>query len=166
MAFRVGIETARNVIIETCTVLWEVLSPGYMKTPTEQDWREIADGFCSRWQFPNCLGAVDGKHIQIKCPRNAGSMYFNYKTSKDTFGTVSGGAWRQGPESTTVFGLEKPKARNCAKVANAGQAGAHQSAYQQTHDEIFDNFILAHNGLVTPAEPASAQQGHQPSDRS
>ncbi|XP_037503134.2 LOW QUALITY PROTEIN: putative nuclease HARBI1 [Rhipicephalus sanguineus] len=79
MAFRVGIETARNVIIETCTVLWEVLSPGYMKTPTEQDWREIADGFCSRWQFPNCLGAVDGKHIQIKCPRNAGSMYFNYK---------------------------------------------------------------------------------------
>lgn len=41
-----------------------------------------------------------------------------------------------------------------------------QSAYQQTHNEIFDIFILAHNGLVTPAEPASAQQGHQPSDRS
>lgn len=37
-----------------------------------------------------------------------------------------------------------------------------QSAYQQTHNEIFDIFILAHNGLVTPA---SAQQGQQPSDR-
>ncbi|KAL3189287.1 hypothetical protein MRX96_002954 [Rhipicephalus microplus] len=71
MAFRVGIETARNIIHETCTVLWE--------TPTEEEWREMAAGFCNRWQFPNCVGAVDGKHIQIKCPRNGGSLYFNYK---------------------------------------------------------------------------------------
>ncbi|KAH6938216.1 hypothetical protein HPB50_007802 [Hyalomma asiaticum] len=79
MAFRVGIETARTIIIETCTVLWNVLSPLCMKTPTEQEWREIAAGFSSRWQFPNCLGAVDGKHVQIKCPRNAGSLHFSYK---------------------------------------------------------------------------------------
>ncbi|XP_037567439.2 uncharacterized protein LOC119463717 [Dermacentor silvarum] len=79
MAFRVGIETARNVIRETCSVLWKVLVPLYMKTPTEEEWREIATGFSNRWQFPNCLGAVDGKHVQLKCPRNAGSMYFNYK---------------------------------------------------------------------------------------
>ncbi|KAL3222874.1 hypothetical protein MRX96_028306 [Rhipicephalus microplus] len=68
MAFRVGIETARKIIHETCTVLWEVLVPEYMKTPTEEEWREIAAGFCNRWQFPNCIGAVNGKHIQIKCP--------------------------------------------------------------------------------------------------
>ncbi|KAL3212571.1 hypothetical protein MRX96_007983 [Rhipicephalus microplus] len=248
--FRVGIETARNIIHETCTVLWEVLSPEYMKTPTEEEWREIAAGFCNRWQFPICVGAVDGKHIQIKCPRNGGSLYFNdkgihsivlmavvdsqylfrlvnvgapgrfsdggilqdspigerlhegelslpraamlpsrsvpaeviynyrlsrarrcvenafgilvsrwriyerqinlelenveaavratcvlhnflssnaastycppgYADFQDTFGNVSCGAWRQGPGSTTVFGLEKPKARNCSKVANA-----------------------------------------------
>ncbi|XP_075737720.1 uncharacterized protein LOC119172682 [Rhipicephalus microplus] len=79
MAFRVGIETARRIIHKTCTVLWEVLAPEYMKTPTEEEWLEIAAGFCNRWQFPNCIGAVDGKHIQIKCPRNGGSLYFNYK---------------------------------------------------------------------------------------
>ncbi|XP_075723946.1 uncharacterized protein LOC142766019 [Rhipicephalus microplus] len=79
MAFRVGIETARNIIHETCTVLWEVLFPEYMKTPTEEEWREIAVWFCNHWQFPNCLGTVGGKHIQIKCPRNSGSSYFNYK---------------------------------------------------------------------------------------
>ncbi|KAL1482258.1 hypothetical protein MTO96_033912 [Rhipicephalus appendiculatus] len=52
---------------------------------------------------------------------NAASTYSSpgYADFQDTFGTVSGGAWRQVSESTTVFGLEKPKARNCANVANA-----------------------------------------------
>ncbi|KAL3184247.1 hypothetical protein MRX96_032132 [Rhipicephalus microplus] len=79
MAFRVGIVTVRSIIHETCTVMWEVLFREYMKTPTEKEWREITVGFCNDWQLPSFLGAVDGKHIQIKCPRNDGSWYFNYK---------------------------------------------------------------------------------------
>ncbi|KAH7951316.1 hypothetical protein HPB52_007742 [Rhipicephalus sanguineus] len=79
MAFRVGIETARVAIHCTCRVLWDVLSPLYMKPPTGAEWHEIASGFWQRWQFPNCLGAVDGRHVQIKCPRKSGSLYFNYK---------------------------------------------------------------------------------------
>lgn len=52
---------------------------------------------------------------------NAASTYCppGYADFQDTFGNVSGGAWRQVPGSTTVFGLEKPKARNCSKVASA-----------------------------------------------
>lgn len=45
---------------------------------TEDEWRSIQDTFHRKWNFPQCIGALDGKHIRIQCPRNAGSLYFNY----------------------------------------------------------------------------------------
>lgn len=76
--FRVGICTAYNIICETCQALWDVLSPVYLKFPEEADWLKIAADFKTKLNFPNCVGAVDGKHIQIVCPDRSGSMYFNY----------------------------------------------------------------------------------------
>lgn len=43
------------------------------------DWLDIAAGFENKWQFPHCLGAIDGKHVQIIPPKESGSYYFNYK---------------------------------------------------------------------------------------
>jgi len=40
---------------------------------------QIANNFETEWNFPNCLGALDGKHIAIECPHNGGSAFYNYK---------------------------------------------------------------------------------------
>ena len=46
---------------------------------TEEEWIRISEEFEEKRNFPNCLGALDGKHIQIKRPVNSGYYYFNYK---------------------------------------------------------------------------------------
>lgn len=46
---------------------------------TENEWLKIASDFEEKWQFPHCLGAIDGKHVRIVPPKDSGSYYFNYK---------------------------------------------------------------------------------------
>lgn len=40
--------------------------------PTEQMWRDIASAFWRQWNFPNCLGAIDGKHVNVRIPPKSG----------------------------------------------------------------------------------------------
>ena len=77
--FRLGLATVHKCIKETCEAIWEVLKDDVLPTPTEESWKEIAEGFYTKWHFPNCLGALDGKHVMIRKPFNAGSLFFNYK---------------------------------------------------------------------------------------
>ena len=35
--------------------------------------------FWERWNFPNVIGCIDGKHICIICPTKTGSLFYNYK---------------------------------------------------------------------------------------
>ena len=46
---------------------------------TEKRWRDIAAGFELNANFPNCIGAIDGKHVRITCPTDSGSLYFDHK---------------------------------------------------------------------------------------
>ncbi|KYN07875.1 hypothetical protein ALC62_01153 [Cyphomyrmex costatus] len=51
----------------------------YLSSPTEEDWMKYAQGYWKRWNIPNCVGSIDGKHIRMRCPPNSGSLYYNYK---------------------------------------------------------------------------------------
>lgn len=47
--------------------------------PNTTSFQQTIDDFYSKWNYPNVCGAIDGKHVRIKCPPKAGSAYFNYK---------------------------------------------------------------------------------------
>lgn len=47
------------------------------KTPEE--WLTVAKGFETLWNFPNCVGSMDGKHIMLlQAPINNDSEYYNF----------------------------------------------------------------------------------------
>lgn len=77
--FSLGRSTISKIIKETCEVIWNILQPAEMPKPSPEQWRNVADKFFTKTQFPNCVGAVDGKHIRCVNPKNSGSIYFNYK---------------------------------------------------------------------------------------
>nr|CAI5847185.1 unnamed protein product [Callosobruchus analis] len=79
-AFRIGASTAGKIVAETTTVLWDELQPFHMPVPAKEDFQTISDCFEKVWNFPHCTGAIDGKHVRINCPKNSGSMYYNYKS--------------------------------------------------------------------------------------
>ena len=43
------------------------------------DYKTIAQQFEYTWNMPHVIGAIDGKHVRIKCLKNTGSLYYNYK---------------------------------------------------------------------------------------
>lgn len=78
--FRIGRSTVSMIIRETCDAIWSQLREMYLPTPTNpEEWKKISEEFSTLWHFPHCIGAGDGKHVVIECPKNSGSNYFNYK---------------------------------------------------------------------------------------
>ena len=45
----------------------------------EEDWMKISNEFEKQWNFPHCIGALDGKHVLFQKPIRSGSTYFKYK---------------------------------------------------------------------------------------
>lgn len=78
-AFKLGKETVRKIVLETCEAIWTILSAIYVCEPTSADFEQISDDFFNLWDMPNCVGSIDGKHIAIRKPVNSVAEYFNYK---------------------------------------------------------------------------------------
>lgn len=75
-----GESTVNNIIKDTCVAIRKVLMPIYIpKINTPEKWKAIYTDFYRKWNMPNCVGALDGKHIHLFAPNRSGSAYFNYK---------------------------------------------------------------------------------------
>ncbi|XP_038834787.1 uncharacterized protein LOC120032665 [Salvelinus namaycush] len=78
-SFRSGRSTVAGIVPSVAQAIWDCLVGEYMPVPKEEDWRAIAAEFLERWNFPNCLGSIDGKHVVIQAPPCSGSQFYNYK---------------------------------------------------------------------------------------
>ena len=72
-SFRLGHSTVCDIIDDTCEAIWETFLLNLFLLP-----KTVMNGRKSV-NFPHCVGAIDGKHIMIQAPANAGSQYYNFK---------------------------------------------------------------------------------------
>ena len=80
-SYRIGPATISKIIKETTKAIWDVLDEkGFLRVPrTAIEWKAISKDFKEKWNFPNCIGAIDGKHVVVQAPPRSGSDLFNYK---------------------------------------------------------------------------------------
>lgn len=78
ISYRIGKSTMNQLLYECCEAIWEALKE-FIAVPDVMKWRAIAAEFWRLWQFPHCLGAIDGKHVRLKAPANCGSQVNNRK---------------------------------------------------------------------------------------
>ena len=78
-SFRVPHNSISKFLGEVCEAIIAEYGDIVSLPNTEDGWTDLAEKFGSRWNFNNAIGAIDGKHIAIKAPKNSGSVYHNYK---------------------------------------------------------------------------------------
>ena len=78
--FRVGRSTISKFLPQVCRAIQDEFTREYLRCPTTPDeWKELETEFRIRWNVPHALGALDGKHVALKKPKNSGALYHNYK---------------------------------------------------------------------------------------
>ncbi|KAM9330606.1 uncharacterized protein PAF06_015843 [Gastrophryne carolinensis] len=77
--FLMGTTTIGKILKETCQAIYEDMKGSMMPEPTPEKWLENAELFWQWSQFPNCIGAVDGKLIRILMPPMSESRTYNYR---------------------------------------------------------------------------------------
>ena len=58
--------STHNIIIETTDAITSILKSKVFPILNKERFKEIGAGFDLKWNFPNCMGAIDGKHVTIE----------------------------------------------------------------------------------------------------
>ena len=69
-SYTLGHATVCQMVRETCWVIVNTLLKEVMPEQSEEQWRAIAKDFWNIWNFPNCIGTMDGNQVNIEAPAN------------------------------------------------------------------------------------------------
>lgn len=126
-----GVTTISIIVKEVCIEIWEKLREECIPQPTTQMWQRIIAEFEINANFPNCCGAVDGKHVRIINPAGGGSMFYNYKNFY------------------SIVLLAMCDANYCFTYVNIGSCGKNSDSTIFQNSELFKQ--LERNNLGLPA---------------
>ncbi|KAK8759235.1 hypothetical protein V5799_003133, partial [Amblyomma americanum] len=71
MSYHIHVSTVSGILIETLPAIWGCLSPIVLRQPTPDELKFIRQEFATKWNFPNCVGCIDGKHFTVTCPTDS-----------------------------------------------------------------------------------------------
>lgn len=77
--YRVSHSWISAIVKEVSTAIVKTMFHLVMPLPNVKQLKRVSDQYLLKWNFPNCVGAIVGKHIRMKAPINSGSLYYNYK---------------------------------------------------------------------------------------
>lgn len=63
--YKISPEITSNIIAETCKAIYDSLKTRVFPQYTTEYWNGVSADFEKKWNYPNCLGAVDGKHVNM-----------------------------------------------------------------------------------------------------
>lgn len=70
--FRLGHSTVVNSVHMVFAAIEDRMMDRFLPVPTEETWSAVADSFWSKWDFPNCLGALGAKLVHVTAPAHSG----------------------------------------------------------------------------------------------
>lgn len=63
------------MVYQTFRAIWKSLQRVHMPKPSTARLKEVAKKYYEKWQFPNCIGAIDGKPFKVKTRKRRGSEF-------------------------------------------------------------------------------------------
>ncbi|KAJ4428469.1 hypothetical protein ANN_24506 [Periplaneta americana] len=78
--FRISHSYISVFVPQVLDVICKKLTSVYLPPTSTINFEVKGEEFWKKWNFPNLIAAIDGKHVGIMCPDKSGSLDFNYKS--------------------------------------------------------------------------------------
>lgn len=128
--FRLEDEPYEQIVKDVCKAIVAAVMPTYVKSPSADDFKRIANEFSRKWSLPNCLGAVGCKTMQLEAPADPGPYFMS--------------------ENHRISIVALCDANYCFTVAEVNYLGSLGDKSNVFKESFLNKFILNNAAVVPP----------------